>query len=226
MIQLVNTWSTLQTRTIENFTWVVSTSTLFYSVCVTSLLYISMQRYLAINHQSTYSEWIRKGTIAMLVVLFLVRVVRTGYVFIQNSGSSVFPIASTLQILTIFPIFVIRMFFDVASLIKLYEHFSSVSLQPSNKRVAFAQLGYSLVVEILLTLLSIYVAYMEAIGYTGDNIAVVDWIMISWAIGALLEQSQILKRLFSDAHSDDLTSKSAHQQSTYVHSQTTRVSIF
>ncbi|KAJ3254445.1 hypothetical protein HK103_007163 [Boothiomyces macroporosus] len=140
----------------------------------------------------------RWGTIGLMIVVFIIRFIRTILVYIQNSGSSVFPAAAVMQVITIFPIFVIRMIFDIASLVKLFQHFSSVTNQPANKLVAFYQLGYSLVVEVILTFFSIVVAVLESQNYTGDDVADMDWIMISWAIGALLEQSQILTKLFHD----------------------------
>ncbi|KAJ3314264.1 hypothetical protein HDV04_000630 [Boothiomyces sp. JEL0838] len=170
IIQLANTWSTLQGNTLSGITLAVSTSTLFYSACVTWLLYISMQRYLAINHEAKYKLVIRRGTIALMLTIFVIRFVRTILIYIQNSGSAVFPAAATMQ-------------------------------QNSTKLIAFYQLRYYLVVELILTLFSIVVAVLESLNYSGNNVADMDWIMISWAISALLEQSQILSKLFAEGSS-------------------------
>ncbi|KAJ3270721.1 hypothetical protein HDV01_007477 [Terramyces sp. JEL0728] len=158
-----------------------------------------MQRYLAINHETKFAVYVRWATIGLMVVVFTIRFARTVLVYIQNSGSAVFPVAATLQVITIFPTFIIRMLFDIASLVKLSQHFNSITHQSANKLVAFYQLGYLLVIEVVLTLFSIVVAVLESQNYAGDDVANMDWIMISWAIGALLEQSQILTRLFNES---------------------------
>ncbi|KAJ3254444.1 hypothetical protein HK103_007162 [Boothiomyces macroporosus] len=136
-----------------------------------------------------------------MLTIFVIRFVRTILIYIQNSGSAVFPAAATMQVITIFPIFILRMLFDMASLLKLFQHFNSLTQQNSAKLIAFYQLRYYLVVELILTLFSIVVAVLESLNYSGNNVADMDWIMISWAISALLEQSQILSKLFAEGSS-------------------------
>lgn len=134
----------------------------------------------------------------MMVTVFTIRMARTVLVIIENSGTAFFPQASTLQVITLVPIFVVRMSFDIAASYKLLQQYNSSVEKSPLKLCVFYQIGYSLFMEIVLTFFSIVVAVLEAENYTGDNVAFMDWIMISWAIGGLLEQSHILKALFDD----------------------------
>ncbi|KAJ3251829.1 hypothetical protein HK103_002039 [Boothiomyces macroporosus] len=155
-------------------------------------------RYLAINYTTRHSNLYKTFTVTMMVIVFTIRMARTVLVMIENSGTAFFPQASTLQVITLVPIFVVRMSFDIAASYKLLQQYNSSVEKSPSKLCVFYQIGYSLFMEIVLTFFSIVVAVLEAENYTGDNVAFMDWIMISWAIGGLLEQSHILKALFDD----------------------------
>ncbi|KAI8899971.1 hypothetical protein BC833DRAFT_583537 [Globomyces pollinis-pini] len=200
-LQLVNQWSNLEKRPITNFTYVNSTSTIFYSIALCMVFYTSVDRFLAINNQIYGYKYIRFGSYGLLVVLLGSRLIRTVLIYIQNSGSSLFPASNYIQLATILVIFFLKLCFDAASFGTLKRVLTQKTkggignLKVTQVR-ALMQLRMTLVVELSLTIISWVVATLEAYSYTGDNLAFMDWLLISWCIAAYIDQKPLLQRLF------------------------------
>ncbi|KAI8899970.1 hypothetical protein BC833DRAFT_563654 [Globomyces pollinis-pini] len=208
-LQLVNQWSNLEKRPIPNFTYINSTSTIFYSIALCMVFYTSVDRFLAINNQIYGYKYIRLSSYGLLVVLLGSRLIRTILIFIQNSGSSLFPASNYIQLATILVIFFLKLCFDAGSLGTLRRvlirktkgKFKTTQIR------ALMQLRMTLVIELLLTIISWVVATLEAYTYTGDNLAFMDWLLISWCIAAYIDQKPLLQRLFDI----DYTTGVSHQ---------------
>jgi hypothetical protein len=201
LIQLVNAWSTLEKRTIPNFTYAISFSTLLYSISLCATLYISMQRVSCFYPVGKFQAFVSKGMIVIPAVLFAVRIVRTVLVFIQNSGSSVFPQAAVMQLITLLPVLALRAVFDCLSLYALRQignksasYFQIEDNAPTKR--AMNSITISLIIELFLSIVSLMVATLEAVNYQGMMVSFIDWLLIAWCISSAIDQKAHYRIIF------------------------------
>ncbi|KAI8894511.1 hypothetical protein BC833DRAFT_604667 [Globomyces pollinis-pini] len=194
-IQLINAWTILENSKIPNFTYAVSFSTLLYNITICGILFVSLQRFEALYSTNLKSLPIKKIGLYFIGVLFLARTIRSGLVFLQNTGSAVFPESNMIQLATIFPILIIRTILDIGSFKKVFE-LRVRDTNDSSKLKAFKKIIVSLSLEIILSVFAIGIAGLEAIAYTGLKPAFVDWILIAWCLGALTEQKKLYQIIF------------------------------
>jgi hypothetical protein len=88
LIQLVNAWSLLEKRTIPNFVYVTASSTVLYSLTLCATLYISMKRVCCFYQTGFLYKIVSKTTIAVPLLLFLLRLAKSILEFIQSTSSS------------------------------------------------------------------------------------------------------------------------------------------
>jgi hypothetical protein len=204
LIQLVNAWSLLEKRTIPNFVYVTASSTVLYSLTLCATLYISMKRVCCFYQTGLIHKMISKITIVVPLVLFVVRIVRTVLVFIQSTSSTIFPAIAILQLITLFPVLILRAIFDITSLFGLVyitnrsNSFYQIDDKATTKGAVHTMM-ISLSYELGLSLFSLFVAIVEAFNYEYDMVAFIDWLLISWCIASSIDQRDLYRTIFSNA---------------------------
>jgi hypothetical protein len=101
-LQSTKSWSDFEYTSPPWYTYLNSASTFFYNITVCGILQLSINRFISVNPRGKLRNIVEHGGLALNVVILLVRTARTILIFIQNSGSSVFPISTVLHMATIF----------------------------------------------------------------------------------------------------------------------------
>ncbi|KAJ3284919.1 hypothetical protein HDU76_008206 [Blyttiomyces sp. JEL0837] len=196
-IQAINIWSMRTTGAIENFYWAADASTIFYSVTLCAILHMSVLRVLALSGLKTWRKTAEIVGIGLVVLVFVVRGVRTVFIFIQstaNANAALAQNATNLQIATLLPSLGIRIIFDIFSMYKLWHHRAKYAEAAGQE--AFKTIVLSLGVETLLSIIAIVVAFQEAQNYTGDKLAFMDWLLFSWCLASWIEQRPLYGQIF------------------------------
>ncbi|KAJ3415182.1 Arginase, catabolizes arginine to ornithine and urea [Chytridiales sp. JEL 0842] len=189
-IQAIDLWAKRTTGVIDNYFLALNTATLFYSAVLCGILYMSILRVLAFfggcpseGKSASLGISINKkqleiaGT-ALVVVIFLVRAVSTGFIFAANSVDKTSVAAlnansTAMQIATLVPTLLIRVILDIISLYKLYE--SRVKYIETAGKQAFNAVIVSTCVEQVWAILAVIVGFQEALQFQGNKLSFMDW---------------------------------------------------
>ena len=221
IIQLTFAWTKIEDTAVEIPNVLLSFSTLFYNVSICSILYMSMQRNLVLYPAGDIQRYTKMLMYPLLIVLFIIRTSRSIVIFISNSGEILFPHTNILHAITMFPILVLRNFYDMLALnavIKM-KQLSQTIKQPKEGKYAnnraLKTLVLNLSIEIFLSVFSLGVATVEAFSYQGSMVSYIDWLLISWALGSAIDQKQLYRAIFraktpSDTSDDEESLKSGH----------------
>lgn len=199
-IQIVDSWTKKTvTGAIPQFYWAIATATLFYNFTLCSILHSSFKRFLALTEIKSLKDHLTYSSHFIVGTLFIVRGVRTGFVYSNSSNNNIpnaalTQTATSLQLATLFPFLVLRVAADVVSLAKLVRGRIKFASNCNNHVVGKA--GIYIVVEIFLGILAFIVALEEALLYTGVKPAFIDWLLVSWCLVGWVDQHNILRKLF------------------------------
>ncbi|KAJ3098774.1 hypothetical protein HDU97_003736 [Phlyctochytrium planicorne] len=198
-IQLVDMWAKRTAGPIQDYQWVVSTATVLYSTTLCAVLHLSFIRCAALAgfSQINKKRFEYLGLFAVAVV-FVMRVVRTGYIFSQTAQSTPNPSLSQtstlLQTLTLLPTLFLRLLLDTWSLVNLYR--SRVKYVEQAGKEAFNIITSSLCIEFVFSVFASIVACQEAANFTGDKLAFMDWLLFSWCLASWVEQRPLYMAIF------------------------------
>jgi hypothetical protein len=194
LLQLVKVWSEMEGVAIPNAKYLLYSSTFLYNLSVVGILFSGTERFLAIKNTSPFYNRIKVASYWICAILLITRTVRTILIFVSDSGGNVFPEASYIQLFTIFPIYTIIIAFDFLSVKELWIIFQKAKLDNKHHRVfGFYRIGLSLIIEIILAVVSTVVAGLEAGSYQGNIPSFIDWWLISWITGSIIDQKYIIR---------------------------------
>jgi hypothetical protein len=110
-----------------------------------------------------------------------------------NVGGN-FPEANIIQLVTIFPVFLIIVVLDAISVKNIWTIFQKAKLENKDRRKeGILKLAFSVGIEFALAIISFVIAVLEASGYRGDAPAFIDWWLISWTAGSVIDQKYIIR---------------------------------
>ncbi|KAJ3112143.1 hypothetical protein HDU96_004911 [Phlyctochytrium bullatum] len=195
--------------------WLVTLTTICYSATFVAVVHVSVERTLAfaVGMSAGRKRGWRWAAGVWLGGVFAVRLARTGIFFARTAafGGSVAGddkewdvnpamvrlgyVAAAIQALTVIPSFLLRLTLDAISIRKLFE--TRYRCIEATGMEAFRMIVASLVVEAVLTVITLLVAIQEAMNYKGPKFAYVDWILISWSIASWIDQKQLYRQILS-----------------------------
>ncbi|KAJ3098773.1 hypothetical protein HDU97_003735 [Phlyctochytrium planicorne] len=200
VVQLVDLWTKRTWGPIFNFQWLISAVTILYSATLSAVLYISVIRCSALSGlNGLYRQIFDWSGFGMVIGVFLVRLIRTGFIFYQtsqsNTNATLSSSSTTMQIVTLMPTLFMRFLLDTWSLYQLY--MSRVKfIKQAGSNEAFWIITVSLIIEFGLSILAIIVGMQEALNWTGDKLSFMDWLLFSWCLASWVEQRPLYMQIF------------------------------
>ncbi|KAI8836865.1 hypothetical protein BC829DRAFT_436582 [Chytridium lagenaria] len=219
LIQLVDMWhKRVNGEAIAGFVWAIATSTILYSATLVSILHLSFMRSAALSGLGQISrKRFEIAGLTFVIVVFLTRLIRSGFIFMNTAQSSPNPAltntATLLQMSTLLPTLFVRLGLDVWSLFSL--HRSRVKYVEQAGKEAFNIISTSLGIEFALSILATIVACQEAVNVTPDRLAFMDWLLFSWCLASWVEQRPLFMLIFGSR----LTTISEESSATGIKSQ-------
>ena len=210
-LQTLIAWIDLEDDTYKASTIALGISTFFYNVSICSILYMSMSRILVLYPGTRQQRITQKLLYPLVGILFAIRTARSIMILVRNLGTSVFPQSNIMHVITLFPILVVRNFYDMLALnavIKMKQLAQSIRAPKEGKyenNRALKTLALNLSMEIFLSVFSLGVSTVEAFSYEGNMVSYVDWLMISWALGSAIEQKQIYRTIFRSRSGSEIS---------------------
>ena len=174
-------------------------SSVLYNVAICSILYLSMNRTIALCRTGILQKVTRIAIYPTVVTFFLLRIFHTVVVILGQSGTFIVK-PNIIQAATLLPILALRNFYDVVSLREV------INFQIITNRLlggnmdggdrAVKMMAINLAYEIFLSFFAMGVAAVEATGYSALSVSNIDWLLISWALGNAIDQRQYLRAVF------------------------------
>ncbi|KAI8904283.1 hypothetical protein EDD86DRAFT_278059 [Gorgonomyces haynaldii] len=222
MIQLASVWSFLDNRPLSNFSNVTNFSTLLYTIALVGTLYISAQRVIALYPSTQYCKWVQRLLWPVLALFLITRIIRTVFVFLNNSATN--SLANWLQLATLLPILIIRSYFDISSFYALVQirmaNYDFLKIRSTDKaQQAMMQLGINVLIEFTLSIIALVIALMEALAFTGDNLAIMDWMLIAWSIASAFESKALYSAIFEERRTSAAKSSQYDEGSKFTSSK-------
>ena len=148
------------------FSYMVPFSTIFFAITLSGILDISTNRTIAFF--PTINPMWRKVSIAMNAIIFIIRMVRSVILFIDNNGTVLIPVVSIMHFVTLFIVLIVRIVLDCIAYKKMWDMRIKQNDSPAALE-AFKKIMRSLFFEICTTIVAIAISFLEAISYKGDS---------------------------------------------------------
>ncbi|KAI8894503.1 hypothetical protein BC833DRAFT_604647 [Globomyces pollinis-pini] len=188
-IQCTVNWAEVNGVPFEAANTVMAISTFFGNGMLVGMVYVSLKRFDAICFGN---PWILKFGQPLLVLVFVIRKVRTVFIF-MNGPDAAIPVIIT--VITMVPLLILRALMDSVSLYKIWD-MRGKSTTDRHKQKAFQKIIYSLTFENVLTLCVIVFTLMDFLKSTADKPFVFEFLLASWSISAMTEQRKLYQTIF------------------------------